>query len=151
MTLLRVVLLLPSTMTHDLVNIFVVSDGHGQDFWSLGLDNSLQINDSELDRSLRQACRMGQATQLALSTVAASFGSRVGLVHVAVADTLQKVNDSRNVARHHFDVVHIGERPLSPVVAVAGNLKLRAQAAKLAVVPAGTRIRLLSTSDASDY
>ena len=37
------------------------------------------------------------------------------------------------VKPHNFDVVHIGERPLSPVVAVAGNQKLRAQAAKLAL------------------
>ena len=120
-------------MAHDLVKLFVVSDGHGQDFWSLGLDHRLQINGSELDRALRHAGRMGQDTQLALSTVAASFGSCVGLVPVALADALQQVDDGCNVARHFFHVVHIDERPLSPVVAVAGNQKLRAQAAKLAL------------------
>ena len=116
-----------------ILDVFVLSDGLGNEFWTLGLDDHKATHAQRADRALRTVAHLAESANDSLTIVSGSFGKRAANFAPALIHALKHCDSASNVSRHHFDVVSLVDQPQSPVIAIGPNQETRRRAAKLAL------------------
>ena len=113
------------------IPVFVLSDGLF-DFWAVGLD-------SVHDATQKAKSFVGNASGLQgnleehLVVMAGSLGSKASLFPSDIITSLRTMDGGSSVARHHFDLVYLANKPGATVIGVGSNIKKRRSAVMLAL------------------
>ena len=115
------------------VRVIILSDGRGQDYWTLGLDSATDRCAQGASRALQIVADTSGTVDDQLVTREGSFGTRATRFDPLLVEGLRQVDGGSNVVRHHFDMVSLANQPMCTVVAIGQDQKTRNRAAKLAL------------------
>ena len=125
-----------NAITQLMLKVFVVQDGVGMEYWTVGLDGEADQNETyvqEADRAFQVAAIASGIIGSRLQTRHGSIDSPYLHFSPSLIDAIRQVDEGRNVFRQNFDVVTLVGRPYMPVIAVAIDEDMRDRAAKLAL------------------